>query len=154
MSADTVAQMVQVREFFGIPVRFNPEMIDHDADGHPYHGIAFARGFWPLKRIEVGRGWFRLRPGEQDAALAHEAGHCFCRHLEKRLLLAPLCWLPAVQRWARAQELEADGFAVREGYASALLRLLASHPSPGNALMPSGQERATNILRLLQERQP
>lgn len=119
-------------------------------------GVAWARGLWPLQWIEIGRDWFMLTPGEQEAVLLHEVGHCRGHHMIARWLLLPLCWLPAVQALARRQELAADAFAVREGRGLDLLRFIfrfnrVPDDPIARKLCPPPQERAQNILRLLSE---
>lgn len=114
-------------------------------------GVAWARGVWPFKWIVLGRWWFWLTPGEQNAVLMHEVGHCDRFHFEKRLLALPLCWLPAVRRWAREHEHEADACAVREGHGYALLRFLRRYPGACDDTMfhPPPEERQQRILRLM-----
>ncbi len=120
-------------------------------------GVAWARGVWPLQYIEVGYDWFALSGMEQQAALMHEVGHCVAHHMSLRLLLLPFCWLPIVQRFARRQELEADAFAVREGHGIGLLHLIFRYQrvpqdTITRKLCPTAQERAQNVLKLLQEK--
>jgi hypothetical protein len=119
-------------------------------------GVAWARGLWPLQWIEVGRDWFALTAVEQQAALLHEVGHCRGHHLIARFLLLPFCWLERVQRLARAQELAADAFAVRQGHGIGLLHLIFRYQRVpvdpiARLLCPSAQERAQHVLQLLQE---
>lgn len=140
-----VARLQQGKVYF-LPVRANMKK----------PGVAWARGHWPLQWIEVGQDWFALTHGEQEAALLHEVGHCKAHHMSLRVLLLPLCWLPAVQALARQQELAADTFAVREGRGLDLLRLIfryrrVPHDPVARKLCPTPQERAQNVLRLLSE---
>ncbi len=145
--AVSVAEIQQhPAECKNIPVRFD---LRRD-------GIAWATGIWPLQSIVVGRGWFALPGGEQEAALLHEVGHCKAHHMSQRLLLSPFCWLPTVQRLARAQEHAADAFAVHEGRGADLLRLIfrlrtAPRTETENLLSPAPDERIRRILKLLQE---
>lgn len=101
-------------EIAGIPVRFDVEL----------KGVAFARGFWPLKTVVVGPLWHELPYSERMAILAHEAGHCRGLHLEIRLLLLPFAWCRWAQAIARRHEFEADAFAVREGEGVGMLQFL------------------------------
>lgn len=139
----SVAQIQHGAEIFGIPV------VEDRRSAH----IARARGFWPFKRIAVNAQWFTLPYGEQQAVLAHEAGHCRALHLEIRLALLPLCWTKAVQQIARDQELEADAFAARAGYGLDLLNFILRvrsppHPTP---FYPLAVERIEHLEQLVQE---
>lgn len=154
-----VVKMVQAKKIVGLPVRFDPKLT----------GIAFARGLWPLKNVVVGPAWFRLSGPEQEATLAHEAGHCRLFHFERRLLLLPFSWCGWAQAIARRHELDADAFAVRAGHGAGMLQLMLrafsaeslraqrrEAPTPEQLLerklMPSAADRLRNISRVLQEK--
>lgn len=158
MSQVTVAEMQHPAEILSIPVRYDPRA----------RGIAFARGVWPLKSIVVGIGWFHLSAGEQQAALAHEVGHCRGFHLELRLLLLPFYWCEWAQAIARRQEFDADAFAVRSGQGAGMLQLMLRACAVDRArarqaeaptldqiierkMSPSASERLRRISHLLQE---
>jgi Zn-dependent protease with chaperone function len=150
--------MVHLKTFLLIPVKYDRKRT----------GIAWACGLWPLKSIVIGMGWFGLTPSEQQAALAHEAGHCRHFHLEKRLLLLPFAGCEWAQAIARRHELEADAFAVRHGHGHGMLQLVhralrvewAFRDRRGpptlaevvdRLLSPAPEVRAKHILRLSQE---
>lgn len=95
------------------------------------------------KRIIVGIKWYELPVEERLAVLYHEVGHCVHHHLLKRLLMLPVLLVAPgfVTRWARAQEIEADAFAARHGYAAPLTNYLARNRAPATGFYPSPEER-------------
>ena len=121
----------------GIPVQYNPAV----------DTIAQSVGFLK-KKILIGNAWFRLSGVEQQAVLYHEAWHCLDFHLEKRLLLLPLCWTQWAQRIARKQEIDSDAYAAHVGYGEAMLRVIMRHQS-GGPFYPSNKERIHALKTLL-----
>lgn len=96
----------------GYPVEFDPKL---------HYEVAVAVGVWRPK-IKVSATFFSLALPFQAAVLMHEVGHLRLGHCGKRLAH---CWLPLVNyraaiRMARAQEIEADEYAAREGFGRAL----------------------------------
>ena len=134
--------MLEFSELLGLPVAYNPRC----------NRIAKARGFWPLKSIEVGDSWFELDYDERMAVLLHEAGHALKWDAEVRLLLIPIFWTKFAVRIVHRQELAADAFAVSNGYGVQLLRFLSRfrNVDPGEH-HPNYFVRARNIHRLLKE---
>ena len=98
----------------GIPVYFKPDT----------HEVAYSTGIWPFKRIVIGPRWLQLDTDERMGVLMHEAKHCLAFHLEIRLLLLPLFWTDWVLRIAHRQELDADAFAIEQGYGAGILRVI------------------------------
>jgi hypothetical protein len=131
-------------DVFGYPVHFEPK----------YRGMAAARGFWPRKRIVVGRLFFWLPARMQVAVLLHEVAHCRGMHLEKRLLLAPLFWTGWVRRWTLRQEHECDEFAVVHGFGVEFVKFL-SYAGPRNDVddpfHPPHEERTARIEARMKE---
>jgi hypothetical protein len=136
-----VAEIQQGAEIFGIPV---------SVDRKSPH-LARARGVWPFKRITVNPDWFRLPYGEQQAVLAHEAGHCLGFHLEIRIALLPLCWTKRVQKIARDHEYAADAFAARAGWGVDLLQFVFRSRMAAHPFYPSTHERAQRLAHMVQE---
>lgn len=95
------------------------------------------------KRIVVGLRWYELPVEERLAVLYHEVGHVVHHHLLKRALMLPLLLVAPefVTRWARAQELEADRFAARHGFAAPLTAYFARNRAPAAGFHPSSEER-------------
>lgn len=89
--------------------------------------MARARGFWPLKWIEVSESFFQLDAREQKAVLLHEVGHCRYLHMEKRMLMLPFFWTDWVRRSAIKQELEADAYVKDMDYGDDMVRYLRRH---------------------------
>ena len=115
---------------------------------------AFSVQFGPLSAIVTGRYFDKHPPYERMAMLAHERGHIHYRHTSKRLWWLLYRWLDT-RSWmedVRAQEMEADAFAVREGHAQGLIEFLdrfvgKSHNSP---LHPTPEDRILAILSLME----
>ena len=78
--------------------------------------------------IQLGEGFYKLTPREQEAVLAHERGHIAHRHIRKRLWW--IVTLRAIRNpdayWAmcEAQELEADRYAAEQGHAAGMVSFL------------------------------
>ena len=126
----------------GIPVYFNPATDE----------MAYATGVWPFKRIVIGPRWLTLDTGERMGVLMHEAKHCLAFHLEIRLLLLPVSWMNWVLRLCHQQELDADAFAVEQGYGRDLLRLVTRFRE-GNEYYPSFDDRYNNMIELIGRRE-
>lgn len=111
----------------GVPVEFDPDL--------PY--ISDSRGLFRWKRIVVGKSFFALTSREKQAVLAHEAGHCKLKHLEKRILRLWLLVMPKrLLAYCHRQEYEADQFSKACGFGEAMVSLLekvALVQSDGNA---------------------
>lgn len=125
-------------EIKGIPVEYDPY----------YSGVARAAGIWPLKSIIVGARFMMLDAEVQAAVLLHEVHHCRAMHLEIRCLLLPFCWSGWARRIGRQQELDADIYAARQGYASELMRFIAESPVAHAPFHPSPLERLNNLVAL------
>ena len=115
----------------------------HSAE--PIYARALSLGPW--RRVYLGTRFAGLAPDQQVAVLAHEEGHCRGFHTEWRLLTLLLVawWCP----WAffflcRQQELAADAYAARKGYAGGLLSLLSSEYG-GGKLQPSHASRRHHL---------
>lgn len=110
--------------------------------------IANAVWLGPWSMIVIGRYFDRLSPLEQAATLAHERGHLAKGHTRARIVWLAKCrWLhSSFATFTRAQEFEADDYAVARGHAAGLIKLLARayevDPSPH---YPSPQERIARI---------
>ncbi len=130
---------INLNPCLGIPVVYDPAL----------KVIADSRGLARWKKVFVGPVFCAFPPREQQALLLHEVGHCKLRHLERRLLaaLVLLFWPPALARYCRAQEFQADLFVLHCGYgkdlAQAFLRLRSTHASP---LHPPLQARIARLL--------
>lgn len=126
----------------GIPVEFDATSTR----------VAEACGFWPRKRIVVGRAWYGLTGEERVAVLFHEAGHCKAFHLELRILMLPLLLIaPPLAAWiCRRQELACDRFAARAGFGDELVGMLERIHAEDNLFYPSHAERARSIKEYLQ----
>ena len=97
--------------------------------------IASSYGIFFWKRIKVGKRFHSLPFNMKKAVIAHELGHCEKFHIELRILCF-IFFFPALLWLCRRQELEADAFAAKLGYAPELRELLkdewdgkGSHPS-------------------------
>ena len=132
-------KQAEMSELFGLPIVYNPAA----------KGFAYARGFWPFKRIEVGPAWFALGDRERVAVLMHEAKHCLSLHLEKRVVLIPFFWTEFAAHYAERQELEADAFAVAQGYGVELLSFLTRFRHVNGEFYPHFTERADHLKRLM-----
>src|SRR5208282_2409531 len=111
-------------EIFGIPIKFDP---------YSPH-TAIARGLWWNRHIVVGPNWALMDDRTAHAVALHEAKHCLAFHMEQRVLgFLLLCRVAAaiilffglfgiVEAWFSRQELEADAFAVENGYGVELLQ--------------------------------
>lgn len=120
----------------GIPTVFDPEFLR----------IAEARGV-VRHRIVIGPRFLRLPLDERTAILYHEAAHVLRLHMLKRLAVVPLLLLgfDFPRRLARAQEMEADAFAARFGYGSAMARFLRRIPEIDSIFYPSHAERVAAL---------
>ena len=78
--------------------------------------------------VQLGEGFYKLTPHEQEAVLAHERGHIAHRHAWERLWW--IVTLRAIRKpeayWAmcEAQELEADRYAAAQGHAAGMVSFL------------------------------
>lgn len=73
--------------------------------------------------------------------------------MEKRLLCLPFFLTQKVQKMARDHELQADAYAVREGYGPELMAVVSRHrDSPQNPFYPTIAERQAEIRRLIKEK--
>jgi hypothetical protein len=148
----------------GIEVIYKPES---------KYRIADARGFGKRAHIVVGVAFPRLQPRVQQAILHHEAGHILKRHREMRVLataamLAPLAFLPVpvllpalaaasiyflVERLAQKQEVDADLFAVKQGYGPELLGFVQMVGPPPNVpfFYPDYERRCAELVRAMGE---
>jgi hypothetical protein len=120
---------------FGIPIFYNPQSKQ----------LAEAKGIWPWKRIIVGPAWFSLNSGSRMAVLMHEAKHCLAFHLEKRLLMLPLFWTTWVLKVTHRQEMDADAFAVEQGYGVELLGVIQRFRVEDGDFYPTYAERAKHL---------
>lgn len=109
--------------------------------------ICQARGVWPFKRIVCGPRLRTFTDDEQQAILAHEAGHCKLLHLEKRIAHLWLLFQPAkLAQLCRDQELEADDYVRALGLGRALISFLAKAPNEEAPLHPSPGLRIARLL--------
>lgn len=137
---------IGVREIpVGMEIEGIPVFVDRQ-----YRGIAEARGVWPLKSIMVGPAWFGLDGDQQQATLLHEVWHCKRLHLEARILLLPFFWTKWVRRIAAKQELAADDYAARNGYAMAMMSIVSLRPA-SPPYYPTLSERLGRLARYLRE---
>lgn len=136
----------------GIPVVYDPDLkVIHRSRGlkRVVVGISESRGLWPFKRIIVGPGLRAFPEREQAAILLHEAGHCKMFHLEKRILRAFTAFFrpSLILAYCRAQELSADEFAARCGYALDLARVFERLSTyEGGIWHPSANDRIARLL--------
>lgn len=124
----------------GIPVVYDPGMSGTISD---------SRGLWRWKKIFVGPSLRAFPPREQQALLIHEVGHCKMFHLERRLLWACVLifWPPALARYCKTQEHQADLFTAHCGYGPDLARAFMRLRSDGGGpLHPSTSERIARLL--------
>ncbi len=123
----------------GIPVVFDPEL----------EVIADSRGLFRWKMIFVGPKIRAFPPREQQALLIHEVGHCKLRHLERRILAALylIFWPPALARFCRAQEFQADLYVAHCGYGRDLAQAFMRFKSgAGGVFHPPLPERIARLL--------
>lgn len=110
--------------------------------------IANAVQIGPWSAIVLGRYFGHLSPLEQAATMAHEMGHLHHHHTRQRVVWLLKCrWLrESFATLTRAQEFEADDYAVARGHAPGLLKILARYyevdPGP---FYPTPQERIARI---------
>lgn len=108
--------------------------------------ISDSRGLLLWKRIFVGPAFFKLRPDESAAVLAHEAGHCHLRHLEKRLLRLWMLAFPSrMLALIHEHEYEADAFAAKAGFGAQLRAFFARLPPTTDILHPPLQSRIERL---------
>jgi hypothetical protein len=131
MSALTVIETFE--RLYGVPVN-----IDMDAQF-----TALARGVIS-RDILVNERFCALAPGEQMAVLLHEFGHHANWHKLIRWISLPLFWTKWAERMWQRHELEADWFAVAEGFGPQLATYLSRYRS-----RPDIDERIRNIRELL-----
>lgn len=112
--------------------------------------VARSGGIGPWKKIILGAYWNNLSLNEQTAVLYHEREHCRRFHMEKRLLALPFCWLGAVQRWARRQELECDAAAAEAGFGYEMQRVIGKFEPNHNEFYPTHRERIENLFLHMQ----
>lgn len=97
-----------------------------------------------LKRIYLGPAFDKLDEDVKGFVLAHEAGHIFHRHTEKRIfaLLFRPNTLPEL--W-KQQEYEADLYAAKQGHVEAAHKFLMN--CKGGPKHPSGLQRRHNLIK-------
>lgn len=127
---------VELPPCLGIRVIYDPAM----------EIVSDSRGLLRWKRIYVGPSFFKLRPEESSAVLAHEAGHCHLKHLEKRLLRLWMLAFPSrMLALIHEHEYEADAFAARAGFGAQLRAFFARLPPSTNILHPPLQSRIERL---------
>lgn len=95
----------RLQPVFGIPVLYDDT----------FHSFTQCRGFWPFKRIVVGRSFMLLNSREKTALVLHEIAHAKLLHAEQRILCALITpW--QLKRLGREQEFQADDYARASGY--------------------------------------
>ena len=100
---------------------------------------AEASGMFFWRKIKVGNKFSVLPEDMKQAALAHEMGHHFLAHIEERLLCVIFCF-PLIFKLCKRQELEADEYSAKAGYARGLIRFFESEWD-GGLTHPSHKER-------------
>ena len=99
--------------------------------------------FW--KKIRLGKRFFEFPEDMQKAALSHEFGHHFHYHIEKRLLCIIFAYR-LIYDLCKKQELEADLYAAKAGYAKELMKFF-KHDFDGGKVHPSHVERRKNLVK-------
>jgi Zn-dependent protease with chaperone function len=103
----------------------------------------------PWGTIRTGALFEKLTPREQAAVQAHERGHIVHKHVLKRML-----WLfsgyavfhqEKYYAMCRAQEFEADSYAVKTGHAAGLAMVLTRIAGAKTNTHPSKQERLARL---------
>lgn len=120
--------MSELPHCMGVPVRFDPQL----------SYISDSRGLFRWKVIVVGPSFFALGAREKQAVLAHEAGHCKLKHLERRILRLWLLLMPKrLLAYCHQQEYEADQFSKACGFGEAMIsvleRVMLYQDEPANA---------------------
>ena len=105
--------------------------------------IACAFSLGPYKKILYGSGFKKLPNDVQAAITSHEEGHLHGHHTELRILC--LLFMPFMLKWlCQKQEVMADRYAVSQGHAIGLLKLLKSEYG-GDFFSPSHAHRRNMI---------
>ena len=91
----------------------------------------------------IGRAFLGFPPREQQAILLHEVGHVKLRHVTERLRSAWMIVLrpSAFAAMCRRQELQADYYAARCGYAMELAQAISRVQDLQDPLHPPKTER-------------
>jgi Zn-dependent protease with chaperone function len=106
-------------------------------------GIASTTGILWWKRLNLSSAFFRQPDRTKEAILAHEVCHMMQFHLEQRLLCIVLCPF-LLFKLCRQQEIWADNFAARLGFAKELIAFLSSEYD-GDLVQPSHAVRRKNL---------
>jgi Zn-dependent protease with chaperone function len=103
----------------------------------------------PWGTIRTGALFHKLLPREQQAVLAHERGHIVHKHAWRRMLWIfsgyALFHREKYFAMCRAQEFEADRYAVKTGHAVGMALALARLSSAKTDTHPSREERLARL---------